>query len=471
MSEFVPPFPPRPAKTLPPLKLLHAASRSLLNIWEEKSFEYQFFSARLLANRIYICNSPDTVKQVLVSENCDFERKSPQMRHALEPLLGDGLFISDGATWKSRRPAVQTVVHASKLPLFAPTFVEAGAEMADRWGQLAGGQPVDILGEMAFLTSEIIARTIFGRALGAAHAREIVEGFSQYQRDIGQMDLFSVLGLPDWVPRLRGISVRRSARRIRTVLNETILEIRSAEARGNPSLLQLLQNVSLQTTGKPLDPDALRHEAAVLFMAGHETTANSLTWAWYLISQAPDVEARLHRELDNVLGGRLPGLADMPKLVYTRAIFEEAMRLYPPVPILSRQAVRDTEIRRRPIKAGSIVLVVPWLLHRHKQLWDQPDHFKPERFLPENSANRDRYAYVPFATGPRICAGASFALTEAVLCLAILAQKFRLVLKPGTIVEPIARLTLRPQHGMPMLIERRHAAIDRAADTALAHAV
>jgi cytochrome P450 len=190
-------------------------------------------------------------------------------------------------------------------------------------------------------------------------------------------------------------------------------------------------------------------------MAGHETTANALAWSWYLLSQAPGVEAKLHHELDSVLTGRPPTLADLPKLAYTRAIFEEAMRLYPPVPILPREAVHGENFKGLHIPKGSLVFVVPWLLHRHKKLWDKPDHFIPERFLPENSGAISKFAYIPFSIGPRICAGMSFGLTEAILCLATLAQKFKLRLKPGYPVNPVCRLTLRPEGGLPMSILAR----------------
>jgi len=208
-------------------------------------------------------------------------------------------------------------------------------------------------------------------------------------------------------------------------------------------------------TGEQLDRQALRNEAAVIFMAGHETTANSLAWTWFLLSQAPDVEARLHGELAEVLHGRLPTLDDVPRLIYTRAVFEEAIRLYPPVPLLGRQALHEERIRDRRIPAGSLLVVIPWLLHRHRGLWDQPDNFTPERFLPENAAARQRYSYVPFSVGPRVCAGQAFGLTEAILCLAALAHRARLRLAPGAVVAPICRLTLRPGATLPMLVEPR----------------
>jgi cytochrome P450 len=455
MSEFVPPYPIRPSQPLPALAMLRAARRNLLSIWEEEDFEYQFFSTRILLRSVFICNSPDTVVQAFIDHHHSFERKTPQMRHALKPLLGEGLFISDGATWASRRRIVAPTVHVSRLPLFAPIMVEAAAERADRWARMPQGTRIDALREMATLTAEIICRTVFGRRLGAEHATQIVAAFSEYQQLVGQLDLIYFLGLPDWLPRFHSRKLRLSAGRIHRVLDEIIAECKAGMTRGEASMLRLLLEARDPETGEALSPAALRDEAAVIFMAGHETTANSLAWTWYLISQAPEVEERLHAELDRVLHGRSPTLADVPRLVYTRAVFEETIRLYPPVPLLGRQALRREVIRGQEIPVGSLLLVVPWLLHRHRRLWDRPDHFVPERFLPENSLSRAKHAYIPFSTGPRICAGAAFGLTEAILCIAVLAQRARLRLAAGAVVEPVCRLTLRPGDTLPMLVEAR----------------
>jgi cytochrome P450 len=453
MSHFVPPYPPRSREPLGPLAILRTARRNLLAVFDERSFEYQFFGVRMLNRMLFVCNSPDTVAQAFIGLHESFERKTPQMRHALFPLLGDGLFISDGQTWKERRRIVAPIVHASRMPLFAPTMVEAAHETAERWATLPSGAPIDALREMATLTAEIICRTVFGPRLGSAHATAIVASFSEYQRVIGQLDLMYLVGLPDWLPRYYSPAIRRAARRIHQVLDDII---RQCRAGGETSMIRLLLDARDPETGAALDADALRNEAAVIFMAGHETTANSLAWSWFLLSQAPEADARLHAELDEVLGGRLPTLDDVPRLLFTRAVFEEAIRLYPPVPFLGRQALQDEKIRNRHIPKGSLVAVVPWLLHRHRQLWDDPDQFIPERFLPENAAARQRYSYVPFSVGPRVCAGQAFGLTEAVLCLATLAQRIRLRLAPGAVVEPVCRLTLRPGDALPMLVERRH---------------
>jgi cytochrome P450 len=453
--DFVPPFPPRPKSPLSLLALFRTAKRNLLEIWEDKAFEYELFSARLMSRRVFVCNSPDTVRYAFVDHNEDFERKSPQMRNALQPLLGDGLFISDGAVWRERRRMIAPLIHASRVADFAPAMIETACETADRWGGAGGPVRIEALTEMASLTAEIICRTIFGRRLGHDHARAIVEGFSDYQRRAEQLDMMSLFGLPDWLPRLRGAGIGRSTRRIHAVLDRIIRSHAATADRSEMSMIQLLADARDRDSGATLTAEALRNEAAVLFMAGHETTANSLAWTWYLISQSPRVEARLHAELDAVLGGRQPVYEDLPRLPYVRAIFEEALRLYPPVPVLSREARCDTKLRRKPVKAGSLVLAVPWLLHRHRKWWDRPDHFLPERFLAENADARPKYVYIPFSIGPRICAGAAFGLTEGVLCLATLAQRFTLRLdRPGPVM-PVCRLTLRPEGGLPMIATPR----------------
>jgi cytochrome P450 len=459
MSDFVPPYPERPRGRLSALSTLRLARRNILAVWGDGCFEWEFFSTRLLSRMLFICNSPETVAHAFIENHDSFARKSPQMRHALTPLLGDGLFISDGETWRRRRRIVAPIVHVSQLPSFAPLIAEAANETARRWANLPDGTAINALTEMASLTAEIICRTVFGRHLGQQQASEIVSAFSEYQRLIGQLDLAYLIGLPDWVPRIHSSAIHRAARRIHNVLDEIIRGCRERLADGEASMIRLLLEARDAETGAALDGTALRNEAAVIFMAGHETTANSLAWTWYLLSQTPEVEDRLHRELAQVLRGRLPNLEDVPKLIYTRAVFEEAIRLYPPVPVLARQALHDERIHGRSIPAGSLVLIVPWLLHRHRMYWEKPDHFTPERFLPENAGRLVRHAYIPFSTGPRICAGAAFGLTEAILCIATLAQHTRLHLAPDAVVEPVCRLTLRPGNDLRMLVEH-HAQAD-----------
>jgi cytochrome P450 len=429
------------------------ARHNFIGMWEESAFELDFSSERVFMRKTFLCNSPESVQFAFSLKNDSFERKAPQMRHALEPLIGDGLFISDGATWRLRRKIVAPIVHASKLADFAPVMVETATEMRERWAT-QHGRTIDVLAEMAHLTAEIICRAVFGRELGRGHTQEIVEGFRDYQNLIGQVDLLSFLGLPDWVPRWHAPKVRRATDRIHRVLDSIVAGFRAQRSTDEPSVIGQLIDAR-DETGAPLSAEAIRNEVAVLFMAGHETTANSLAWTWYLLSQATDVEARLHQELDDELAGRRPALADLANLPYLRAIFDEALRLYPPVPILPREVLQEETYQGEVMPKGSVVVVVPWLLHRHKKLWKKPDHFIPERFLGGSDEPVSKFAYVPFSIGPRFCAGMSFGLTEALLCIATLAQQFTLRLQPGYEVKPVCRLTLRPEGGLPMTIHQR----------------
>lgn len=456
MSEFVPPFPPRLPSEPSHWQRLKLLRKNILAGWEEEAFEYEFVSSKIINCHFFLCNTPESVQFAFNSHNASFERKSSQHRHTLTPLLGDGLFVSDGEIWRERRRIVAPIVHVSRLPDFAPVMVQTALEARDRWAKLPAAAEIDVLGEMAQLTAEIICRTIFGSRLGREHAAEVVRGFSDYQRHIMKTDFIGLLGLPDWLPRWYSPRVRRSVKRIHAVLDHIIEISRRRHDRNDVSIIGRLFDAQDQDTGAKFDKEALRNEAAVLFMAGHETTANSLAWTWYLLSQTPEVEARLHAEIDEVLGDRVPTLADVPKLVYTRAIFEETMRLYPPVPILTREALMDETFNGEKIPKGSVIIVSPWLLHRHKKLWHKPDHFIPERFMPGGDGPVSKFAYIPFSIGPRICAGMAFGLTEAILCIATLAQQFKLRLKQGHRVEIECHLTLRPGENLPMSLHRRN---------------
>lgn len=454
-EEFVPPYPHRPQNRQSIFTMVGAARRNFLSIWTEHAFSRAFDYINVLRRQIVICNHPRFVQEAFVKKHTAFQRKSPQMRHALKPLIGDGLFVSDQDVWRRRRKIVAPIVHTSKLKEFAPIMIETACETRDEWCAKGAGGQIDALAEMAHLTAEIICRTIFGRDLGRNYASEIVESFSDYQRHVDQVDLPSMLGMPEWLPRFRGRAVRRSVRRIHAVLDEIIDGYQARKRDGEVSVIGGLLEAR-DEDGTPLSKDAIRNEAAVLFMAGHETTANTLAWTWYLLSQAPWVVRRLQDELDSILQGRIPTLQDVQKLPYARAVIEEAMRLYPPVPILAREAMEDTMLGKHEVRKGSLVLVVPWLLHRNPQLWTKPDHFMPERFLPGgDGAEQSKYGYVPFSIGPRICAGLTFGLNEAILCLAVLAQSFELKLAEGAVVEPVCRLTLRPGDHLPMTLHPR----------------
>ena len=452
-APYTPPFPPRPDRTPGPLETLRLVARDILAVWPAGAFSRDVSRRAILRRHIIVCNTPETVAYVFVERHENFQRKSPQHRYALTPLLGDGLFVSDGALWRERRRVVAPVTHASRLPELAPAITEAAAELVATWRAQPAGQPIDVLAAMGHLTAEIICRTIFGRALGGEAARTVVAAFAQYQRHVGQFDLWSLVGLPDWLPRLVGPRTRLAAWRIHRVVDALIADILEG-GREEASLIRAMAEARVPGTDAPMDRRAFRNEAIVLFMAGHETTANTLAWALFVLSQDAETRARLLAELDAVLGGRPATLADLPALPFARAVIEETLRLYPPVPILSREALGPDEIAGRPVAKGDVIIVAPWLLHRNPKLWDQPDAFIPDRFLPD-APRPSRHAYIPFSVGPRVCTGQNLGLAEAVICLATLAGAFHFALMPGTTVMPMARLTLRPGESLPMRITPR----------------
>jgi cytochrome P450 len=303
-------------------------------------------------------------------------------------------------------------------------------------------------------TLHIISRTMF-----SSDSDEIVDvverGVGRYQSEI-RPGLIDLLELPQWLSRLT--SWRRPERifgEFDKVIDRLLAE-RSRAGEGQPKdLLARLLAARDEETGGGMTAEEIRNQVVTIFMAGHETTALALTWTWYLLSQHPAARAKLEAELTQVLGGRAPRHEDLGKLRYTRMVLEESMRLYPPAHTLSRVALADDEILGHHIPAGAQILVVPWLLHRNPKLWDRPGVFDPERFAPERAGSRHRFAYIPFGAGPRICIGAAFAMAEAMLLLATIAQRYRLHLKPGFPVEPQGLITLRARHGMQMNLERR----------------
>ena len=457
-AEGLPVSVPGQGQRLPLLRLLWALRRNILSVWPQAAYERDCFGVKLMRQRYLVCNNADSVRRVFLSEHDNYDRKSPQMRHALEPLLGDGLFVSDGALWQSRRALCAPAFEPDLLQGFAAVMCEEAQRLADQWQTLRPGSKVLMLEEMARLTARIIGRTVFGDETSDAEAGRVVRGFSDYQREIEQSGLADTLGLPalGWLSNpLRRYRARKAAAMVQDVIDQIIQRHRSGSEEGRFTLLShLLKNAENAGSGCPVTANAARNEAIVMFMAGHETTANSLAWCWYLLSNSPRAAAKLHHELDTVLGGRAPSLEDVPRLHYTRAVFEEALRLYPPVPILSRQARKDDTVQGRRISEGTIILVVPWLLHRHKAYWEKPNHFIPERFLPDRP-RPDKFIYIPFSVGRRVCLGLRFGLVEGILCLATLAQRFTAEVDQNHRVEIECRLTLRPHQGLPMRLTPR----------------
>lgn len=436
------------------LRLLLRARKDLLSIWRVDDFREKIDSITLFGRKIVLVNAPEFIREVVVKRHENYQRKSPQMRRALEYLLGDGLFISDGETWKNRRALVSDIVHMNRVASFGPIMQRTTMELVRRWNSLPAGETINVLHEMAGLTAEIIARSVFGNQLGKDSADAVTEGFTQYQSLIDSINLAYFVGFDDGLPVIRTPSLRRAVKRIHRIVDK-VVEDHLAGRGEHHSMVDLLIRRQQRNPELKLDVVALRNEAATIFMAGHETTAATLTWAWYLLSRADWVESALHLEIERVCGTRTPTIDDVPQLELCRAVIEETLRLYPPVPVLARQNMQADRLGDVEVPAQSLILIVPWLLHRTPSLFAEPHLFNPDRFM--KGKKPVPYSYIPFASGPRVCPGLHFGLTEAVLCLAIIAQRFRVRVPAEHSVVPGARLTLRPRGGLPATLQQRSA--------------
>lgn len=444
---------PEPRRELPGIvSVVLGARHSLVGNWMVDYYKSGVDSFRVLNRQVVFVNTPEHIRYVMVTRNANFERKSPQMRQALKAVIGDGLVISDGETWKRRRPLVSDIVHKKRLPEFAPTMEGAAEEFARRWSELPPGTEFELLGEMAELTAQIITRTVFGGNLAPEDAHTLISGFADYQRAVDSFNLGYFLGADEGWPVIQGPRRRRAAGKVHSVV-EKVIEAHLAGQGEAGSMVDLLIKRNARNPELKLDTTALRNEAATIFLAGHETTAALMTWTWYVLAHAPWAERKLHEELDAVCGDRPARMSDLPRLDWCRAVILETLRLYPPIPLLPRQAKDADRIGDVDVEPGSLIMISPWLLHRAVDLWDRPDHFMPERFA--NSAKVDPFTFIPFAVGPRTCAGMNFGLDEAILCLAILAARFRVRPRPGYKVEPVCKLTLRPGGGLPVTLEAR----------------
>ncbi|HUN52708.1 MAG TPA: cytochrome P450 [Candidatus Sulfotelmatobacter sp.] len=442
-----------PPGPLPALTAIRRARDNFIAIYPEQAYQETVIAQRFLWFRSWIVSDPAGIRHVLL-DNAGNYHKSELGRRILEPGLGRGLLTSEGETWRAHRRIMAPAFDHRSILGYAPIISGAAEALLEDWHGQPADSEVEIATAMSRLTLAIIARTMF-----ASESEAIVDiierDFATYQADI-QPNLLDYVGGPGWLAGWRRV---RRARRAHRAFDAVIARLVADRTKAGPDapkdLLARLIAARDEETGGGMSAEEVRDQVVTIFLAGHETTAVALTWTWYLLARHPAVEAKLHAELDRVLAGRTPGHGDIANLPYTRMVIEEAMRLYPPAPGLSREAIGDDEVCGQKVPKGSLIFIIPWLVHRHRRLWDDPDRFEPERFAAERAAARSRFAYLPFGAGPRICIGAAFAMVEAVLLLASLAQRFRLRLVPGWPVEPQALITLRPRHGIMMRLQPR----------------
>jgi cytochrome P450 len=400
----------------------------------------------------YQINHPDGVRRVLQENNRNYGKGALTLGF-FKPVVGEGLLTSEGALWLRQRRLIQPVFHRRSVATFASLMTGETLAMLERWRPaIDGGEPLDVPAEMARLTLDIVTRALFHAHVGEEPG-VIGRAINTIVEDLGFR--FEVPFYPPHrVPTPRNRRFRAAVRTVDRAVY-SIIAGRRRDGGNEEDLLALLMGTRDEATGEAMGDKQLRDEVMTLFLAGHETTANALSWALYLISTHPHVERRLREELDDVLGPdrRVPTIRDLPDLTYTRMVVDETLRLYPPAWITNRQAIAEDEILGHRIPAGAFVSLSPYVLHRHPNYWDHPDEFDPERFAPGGGNGRPRFAYFPFGGGPRQCIGQSMALVEAQLVLATLLDRCRLRPVSGRPVEAEALATLRPRGGLPMIVE------------------
>jgi cytochrome P450 len=454
---FRPPV-PRPLRRPPDLfDFLKSARTNPLNSWTEEHFRAPIVVGEGVLGHVMVLSDPAAIRYVLVDNAANY-RKDDLQRRVLAPGLGNGLLTAEGEEWRQQRRALAPLFNPRTVAGFAPAMAAAADRLVRRWLRRGEGRVLDIAQEMTRVTLDVLERTIFTAGI-ARDPDALGRAITRYFEAIGPIDPLDVFGMPSWLPRIGRIRARPALRFFEEVVGELITARQDLLRRGAAAprdLLTALLQARDPETGQGLSELEVRANIVTFIGAGHETTANALTWALYLLSQAPDIRRRVEQEVDAVLGG--DGTADMTdveQLVFTRAVLDEAIRLYPPVPFMSRAAIEQDRIAGFRVRPGTLVMIAPYVLHRHRTLWSDPDAFDPDRFMPERRAGIDRYAYLPFGAGPRVCIGASFSLQEAVIVLARIARSVRLDAEPGHVVRPVHRVTLRPDGGMPMRLSLR----------------
>lgn len=439
-----PPGPPRSFKTL----IIYGPGRDPLRFFVDLARTYgDIAHVHMAGEHLFLFNDPQLVKDVLVTNQHDF-LKGRGLERA-KRLLGDGLLTSEGATHVRQRRLIQPAFHRDRVASYASVMTGC-ADCAQR--QWRDGEELDVAQAMTRLTLGIVGKTLFGADVDS-EAKSVGRALA----DVMSAFWLTMLPFADLLEHLPIPAFRRS-RRARAELDRIIYAM-IAERRAAPEdrgdLLSMLLMAQDEEDGGGMTDQQVRDEAMTIFLAGHETTANALSWTWYLLSGAPDVEARLHAEVDRVLGGRLPTLDDVPRLAFVEQVVAESMRLYPPAWIIGRRAIHDYPVRNYIVPARGIVVMSPYLVHRHGRLFADPERFNPDRWTETMKASLPPFAYFPFGGGARRCIGDSFAWLELVLLVSVFAQRWRMRLVPDHPVVPQPVVTLRLKHGLKMVVERR----------------
>lgn len=431
-----------------PLHFLVRLARDKLALFAEMASHGDVTQIRIGPQDVVLLTHPDDIRRVLVTEQRNFRKGLGLNRSEL--LLGGGLLTSEGETHLRQRRLMQPAFHRERIVHYGNVMTHYTSRMCDTWQP---GQELDVHDEMMRLTLAIAGRTLFDADV-EGDAKDIEAALALSLRLFNYSVVLGDLLVRAPIPFVR--KTHRAIRRMDDIIQRIIDERRAQPGVDRGDLLSMLlaaQDVDNGGTG--MSDKQLRDEVVTLLMAGHETTANWMTWTLYLLSQHRDAEARLHEELERVLGERSATVHDVPRLEYTRRVLAESMRLYPPAWTLERRALADFEVRGHSIRAGALVLLPQFLVHRDERWWPEPTRFNPDRWTPESDASRRKFTYFPFGAGTRVCIGENFAWQEAMIVLATLARSWTMEYASSEPPVPDAQVTLRPTGGLPMRLRRR----------------
>jgi len=421
---------------------LQAARKNLLEILPLIAVKQPMVSGKT-GLRWHMVMDPDAIRHMLLEKVDDYP-KSQATKNLLKPAIGNSMFIAEGAEWRWQRRAAAPVFSHRNVMALAPIMTAAAEDCCARLRQHPKAA-VNLLDEMVRTTFDVIADVTFSGE-GSFDASAVHNAIDAYIAEAGKISILDMIGAPDWLPRPGRIMSGSAVTDMRAVADKAITDRQQRGPRDVPDLLDLLLAGEDPETARSMNIAELRDNLLTFIVAGHETTALSLSWALYLCAFDPDVQEKARAEITAACDGRAVSGDDVPNLPFTRMIIEEALRLYPPAGIISRTAMIDDTLCGRDIRRGDTIMIPIYALHRSEALWDNPDAFRPERFQDRKSINR--YAYLPFGDGPRICIGASFALQEAVIILATLLGRFKFTPVPGRDPEPVMILTTRPEGGV-----------------------
>ena len=440
---------PLPGRPMGVLDSYRAARENILGIIPARALDLPILSGRTGPQRWHMVMEPQAIRRVLLERVEDYP-KSEATKSILRPALGESLFVAEGDHWRWQRRAAAPAFAARTIDALTPVMTRAAEAAAERIAAVAGRRAINAVDEMVGATFDVIADVTLSDRDGLDRA-EVGAALDAYIDRAARVSVLDVLGMPGWVPRPGRQAAVRDLAAMQAGMDAAIARRAAEGPRPVPDLMDLLMGAADPETGRSMTPSELRENLLTFIVAGHETTALTLAWALYLCAFDPEVQERARAEAQAVLGQRGAGAADVARLPYVRQVVEEALRLYPPGGFLSRTAQAADRLAGAEIRPRDTVMIPVYGLHRHRMLWDDPDAFRPERWAARDGI--DRYQYLPFGDGPRICIGARFAMQEAVVILATLLARFRFRAVPGRDPRPVMILTLRPEGGVWLEVE------------------